>query len=145
MTRMSNAHDLAHYRWVTTLPTRWADNDMFGHVNNAAYYVLIDTALGQLLTQGCHFDPISSPYINVVLKNQCHYLSSLRYPDEVKIGVSVEKIGRSSVTYEVGLFRNSEQKACAVASVIEVWLDRATQESIEVPTAIRQWLDSLMH
>ena len=132
------------YQWFTTLPTRWADNDMFGHVNNAAYYVMIDTALGQLLRQGCGFNPLESDELNVVLKNECHYMSSLRYPDDVRIGIAVEKIGRSSVSYQLGLFRNDEQAPCALASVLEVWINKTTQQSVAVPTGVRTFLEHLI-
>ncbi len=133
----------ADYRWFTTMPTRWMDNDVFGHVNNVQYYSYVDTAVAEFLLQaGMYGDRTLNlaavPAVGLVVETQCRYFAPLSYPDELTCGLRVAKLGRSSIRYELGIFRNAEQQACAEAHFVHVYVDRQDQSrTVPVPEKLR--------
>ena len=88
--------------------TRWADNDMFGHLNNAVYYQLFDTAINAWINTSTGVDPISTPSLGIVAESGCRYFSELHFPESLVVGLAVTRLGRSSVTYRLGVFRSQE-------------------------------------
>src|ERR1700735_4544222 len=84
--------------------TRWADNDMFGHLNNAVYYQLFDTAINAWITIGTGLDPIPMPALGGAAESGCRYFSELQFPQDLQVGLAVTRLGRSSVTYRLGGF-----------------------------------------
>ena len=88
--------------WPVT--TRWADNDMFGHLNNAVYYQLFDSAINGWIRTQAGVDPVSAPWLGVVAESGCRYFAELAFPDPLVVGLAVARIGTSSVTYRLGLF-----------------------------------------
>ena len=104
----------AAYRRFHRVTTRWSDNDAYGHVNNTLHYAFIDTAVNRLLVDVGLLDVSRSPAIGLVVETGCRYLASISYPDDVHVGMRVGHLGRSSVRYEVALFRNNEDEAAAV-------------------------------
>jgi acyl-CoA thioester hydrolase len=129
-----------HFRAITT---RWMDNDVYRHVNNVIYYSFFDTAVNQYLLEAGVLDIEKSPIIGLVVETQCNYFSSLSFPDLVHAGLRVEKIGESSVTYEIALFRNDSETACAQGRFVHVYVDRATQRPARVPENVRAALAPL--
>jgi acyl-CoA thioester hydrolase len=79
--------------------TRWADNDMFGHLNNAVYYQLFDTAINGWIQAGVTLDPVAAPVQGIVAESGCRYFSELHFPERLVVGVAVTRLGNSSVTY----------------------------------------------
>ena len=133
--------------------TRWADNDMFGHLNNAVYYQLFDTAInGWIAANAPDVDPIAMPELGVVAESGCRFLGELGFPDRLLVGFAVTRLGRSSVTYRLGVFRAAEHDAAApggdavgaaglpVAALghwVHVYVDRGTRRPVPIPARVR--------
>jgi acyl-CoA thioester hydrolase len=132
------------YPYLREIPTRWMDNDVYGHVNNVTYYSYFDTVVnGYLIAQGA-LDIAKSDTIGLVVETQCHYFAPLAFPDLVTAGLRVAHRGRSSVRYEIGIFRNDEPDACADGHFVHVFVDRATQRPTPIPPPIRIALERLL-
>jgi acyl-CoA thioester hydrolase len=138
MTRRNN------YRSFLAIPTRWMDNDVYGHVNNVVYYSYFDTAVNEHLVRVGGLDIDKSPAIGMVVETRCRFHKALSFPDVVDAGLRVEILGNSSVTYEIGLFRHGDEEAAATGHFVHVWVDRATRRPTPVPTRIRTALSSLV-
>ena len=91
--------------------TRWADNDMFGHLNNAVYYQLFDTAINGWIQTNVTLDPVTASAQGIVAESGCRYFSELHFPERLVVGVAVTRLGNSSVTYRLGVFRGLEGPA----------------------------------
>ncbi len=91
--------------------TRWADNDMFGHLNNAVYYQLFDTAINGWIQTNVTLDPVTASAQGIVAESGCRYFSELHFPERLAVGVAVTRLGNSSVTYRLGVFRGAEESA----------------------------------
>jgi acyl-CoA thioester hydrolase len=123
--------------------TRWVDNDAFGHLNNVVYYSFFDTAVNRLLIEAGALDVKASPVVGLVVETRCVYFASLAYPDPIEVGVAMEKIGASSATYRLGVFREDAPQASAQGWFTHVYVDRATQRPVPIPTAARAVMNSL--
>jgi acyl-CoA thioester hydrolase len=132
------------YRHFQAIPTRWADNDVYGHVNNVVYYSYFDTVVNQYLIEQGALDPIRSNIIGLVVETQCEYFAPLSFPDVVHAGLRVAKVGNSSVRYEIGLFRNEENTASAQGYFVHVYVERASRRSTAVPAEMRAALKNLL-
>jgi len=123
----------ADYRHFLSIPTRWGDNDAYAHINNTVYYSFFDTVVSRFLLESGAIDLKTSPVIGVVVETGCRYLAPISFPDLVTAGLRVARIGRTSIRYEIGIFRNDEDTASAEGHFIHVYVDRATQT---VPTPL---------
>ncbi len=132
------------YHHFQAIPTRWADNDIYGHVNNVVYYSYFDTVVNQYLIEQGALDLVKSTVIGLVVETQCEYFAPLSFPDVVNAGLRVAKIGNSSVRYEIGLFRNDENTASAQGYFVHVYVDRATRRSTSVPADMRAALEKIL-
>lgn len=133
----------AAYVHFTQLDTRWMDNDAYGHVNNVVYYSFFDTAVNRWLIERGVLDIATSAAIGLVVETQCRYYAPITFPDRVSAGIRVAKLGRSSVRYEIGLFRNDEQEAAAEGHFVHVYVDRETRQSVPIPDGVRRELEGL--
>jgi len=131
------------YRHFQSIPTRWMDNDVYGHVNNVVYYSYFDTVVNQYLIEQHALSIENSKVIGLVVETQCQYFASITFPDVVHAGLRVAKLGNSSVRYEIGLFRNEEQTASAQGYFIHVYVDRATRRAISLPADMRAALERI--
>ena len=131
------------YRHFQAIPTRWMDNDVYGHVNNVVYYSYFDTVVNQYLIEQGVLDIEKSTVIGLVVETQCRYFESLAFPDVVHAGLRVAKLGNSSVRYEIGLFRNGETKAAAQGHFVHVYVDRASRRSTALPADMRAALEKI--
>jgi acyl-CoA thioester hydrolase len=134
----------ASYRSFLAIPTRWADNDTYGHVNNVSYYSYFDTVVNEHLMRTGGLDIHSGPEIGLVVETSCRFHKPLSFPDIVDAGMRVAKLGRSSVTYEIGLFRQGDEEPAATGRFVHVWVDRAHRRPVPVPAAIRSALAPLL-
>jgi len=132
------------YRHFLTLPTRWQDNDAYGHINNAAYYGFIDTAVNRYLIDGGFLDWEKGEVIGLVAENGCRYAKPMAFPDPVTVGLCVTRIGNSSVHYEAGLFSGDDEDASAEGYYVHVYVDRATTRPAPLPDALRSLLEPLV-
>ena len=126
------------------ITTRWMDNDAYRHVNNVVYYSFFDTAVNQMLIEAGVLDIASSPAIGLVVETGCRYFAPVAFPDTIDAGVRVTKLGRSSVRYEVGLFRNDDTTAAAAGHFVHVYVDRDSNRPTPIPTATREFLRGLV-
>ena len=134
----------AHYRAFSTLTTRWIDNDIYGHMNNAVHYQLFDTAVnGHLLEQGV-LDLKLGKTVFLVVETGCQYFKELAFPDIITAGIKVSKLGTSSVTYAVGLFSGKENFAAAQGHFVHVNVNRRTRRPSEISSETIKYLTSLM-
>ncbi len=131
------------YRHFQVIPTRWMDNDVYGHVNNVVYYSYFDTVVNQYLIEAGVLDIEASGTIGLVVETQCNYFEPITFPDTVNAGLRVARLGASSVRYEIGLFRNGSDRAAAQGHFIHVYVDRATRRAAEVPAEMRAALERL--
>jgi acyl-CoA thioester hydrolase len=125
------------YRSFLVIPTRWMDNDAYGHVNNVAYYSYFDTAVNEHLIRAGGLDIERSTTIGVVVETACRFHKPLSFPDIVEAGLRVAKLGKSSVRYEIGLFRQGEDEPAASGHFVHVWVDRGTRRPTAVPEEVR--------
>jgi acyl-CoA thioester hydrolase len=132
------------YSHFTLLDTRWMDNDVYGHVNNVQYYSFFDTAVNRHLIEAGVLDPRTSAVIGLVVETRCSYLAQIAFPDRLQVGMKVLALGRSSVRYELGLFRNDEAQTAAIGDFVHVYVDRATQRPVPIPDAVRDLLAPLL-
>jgi len=132
------------YRHFLAIPTRWMDNDSYGHVNNVTYYSYFDTVVNEHLIRVGGLDIAAGEAIGLVAETTCRFHKSLTFPEIVDAGLRIAKLGTSSVTYEIGLFRHGEDEPAATGRFVHVWVDRATQRPVPVPPAIRAALTSLV-
>ena len=134
----------AAYRHFLTISTRWMDNDAYGHVNNVTYYSYFDTVVNEHLISAGGLDIVSDPVVGYVVETQCSYRKPLAFPEAIEAGMRVVKLGTSSVTYEIGIFRQGDDDASATGRFVHVWVDRATQRSAPIPPKIRAALEPLV-
>lgn len=116
--------------------TRWTDNDMFGHLNNAIYYQLFDTAINAWIGTRAAVDAVTAPWLGVVAESSCRYFAELKFPSDLVVGLAVTRLGTSSVTYRTGLWADGGPVA-AVGSWVHVYVDRQTRRPVPIPEDIR--------
>jgi acyl-CoA thioester hydrolase len=112
----------ADYRVWRTATTRWADDDVYGHLNNATYFELIDTAVNAHLLEATGVDIRRLDEVGVVAEVSCRYFAEVGFPDPVELGLAVERVGRSSVVYRVGLFQGPGEHARAEGRFVHVYV-----------------------
>ncbi len=132
------------FRHFMAIPTRWMDNDVYGHVNNVIYYSYFDTAVNHHLIEAGGLDMHRDPAFGVVAETGCRFLAELKFPDVIDAGLRVTRLGRSSVTYEIGLFRQGFEAPAALGSFVHVWVDRESRRPVPVPEKIRRALERLV-
>ncbi|MSO47664.1 MAG: acyl-CoA thioesterase [Thermoleophilia bacterium] len=113
------------------------DNDVYGHVNNVVYYSWFDTTVNAFLIEQGVLDPASGDAVGVVVETLCRYHDSVAFPEPVEAGLRVERIGTSSVRYEIGIFRVGAELASADGHFVHVYVDRETRRPVAVPEAVR--------
>jgi acyl-CoA thioester hydrolase len=144
MTARIGPLDRSHFKHFETLGTRWADNDVYGHVNNVVHYSFFDTAVNRLLIQAGVLDIHGGAVIGLVVHTQCHYFASLAFPQTVHAGIAVAKLGTSSVRYTLALFADDEAMCAARGEFTHVYVDRANRRPVPLPEALRQLLQPLV-
>jgi len=125
------------YAIVRSIPTRWMDNDHYGHVNNVTYYSYFDTAVNGWLIEATGTDIRELPSIGIVAETSCRFLKELSFPETIRAGLRLERLGRSSIVYQVGLFREDDEQPAAVGRFVHVYVDAGTRAVVPVPEVIR--------
>ena len=132
------------YTFFLSIQTRWADNDLYGHVNNVTYYSYFDTAANALLIQHAGFDLRNTPIIGLVVDSACSFLQELSYPEIIEVGVGIEKIGNSSLRYDLAIFKQGQHEAAAQGHFVHVFVDRQTRKSTSIPEDMRDALTQFL-
>ncbi|NYI43369.1 acyl-CoA thioester hydrolase [Nocardioides aromaticivorans] len=127
------------YKAWRTATTRWSDDDVYGHLNNARYFDLIDTAVNVHLHEETGTDIRVLPAIGVVAEVSCRYFAEMGYPRPIEMGLAVERLGTSSVVYRVGLFQGDGDEACAEGRFVHVYVDNTdpARPVTPIPDVIR--------
>lgn len=125
------------------MATRWADNDAYGHINNAIHYSWFDSAVNAWLIEAGLLDIATGDPIGLVVETGCRYAGSLTYPEPVEIGFGVERLGNSSVTYRLGVFAKGDDEPAAEGHFVHVYVDRETRRPVELPLAWRAQLEAI--
>jgi acyl-CoA thioester hydrolase len=133
----------AYVHWLA-IPTRWMDNDAYGHVNNVVYYSYFDTVVNQYLVAEGLLDIEKSPSFGVVVETMCRFRGPIAFPEVVDAGLRVASIGNTSVRYEIGIFRRGEDKAAAFGHFVHVYVDRETRRPRPLGEELRRSLTRLL-
>ncbi|MCW2642436.1 MAG: 4-hydroxybenzoyl-CoA thioesterase [Dactylosporangium sp.] len=133
----------ADFPVLRDLPTRWSDDDVYGHVNNVVHYLMFDTAVNGWLIEAAGTDIRRLPAIGVVVETSCRYFSEMRFPEVVTAGIGLERLGTSSVVYRLALFGQRSEQPAAVGRFVHVYVDAESRRPVAVPDEIRKALRAL--
>lgn len=134
----------AAYPHFQTITTRWKDNDVYGHVNNVEYYSFFDTVINSYLIRAGGLDIHTGETIGLCVESHCRFDGPLAFPNSVNAGLRVARIGRSSVKYEIGLFRDGEEKPAAEGWFVHVFVNRGDRRPQAVPETLRAALTKIL-
>jgi acyl-CoA thioester hydrolase len=140
---MNNMSDRNGYKHFLPLQTRWADNDIYGHVNNVAYYGYFDTIVNEYLIGAGVLDIHGGEIIGLVVETGCRYFSALEFPQKLEGALRVAKLGNSSVRYELAIFKAGDDAPAAEGHFVHVYVDRVTRRPVILPETLRKTLARL--
>ena len=132
------------YPHFLPIPTRWMDNDVYGHVNNIVYYAWFDTVINEYLIREGGLDIRDGAVVGYCVESNCRYHRPVAFPETIDAGLRVAHLGNSSVRYEIGLFRQGEDKPAAQGHFVHVFVDRAKDKPAAIPDSIRACLEKLI-
>ena len=135
------ASAFAHFTGITT---RWIDNDAYGHINNVVYYEYFDTVVNAYLIAQGVLDIAKGATIGLVVETHCNYFKPIAFPDNLRVGLKVARLGDRSVRYDIGIFRNDEDTASAQGHLVHVYVDRASGRPVPLPDALKKALTPLV-
>ena len=133
----------ASYRFFYSLTTRWADNDVYGHINNVIYYSYFDSVANRYLIEEGGLNIGTGEVVGYVVSSGCEYHSPITYPEEIEAGLRVDKLGNSSVKYGIAIFRKGESSAVAHGHFVHVFVDKHEQKAVPIPDDLRLALDKI--
>jgi len=133
----------ADYVHRLEIPTRWKDNDVYGHVNNVEYLSYFDTVINQYLIVEGGLDIHGGEVIGVCAESHCAYHAAISFPSTIEAGLRAGRLGRTSVRYEIGLFRPEDDGPAATGWFVHVFVDREERRPAEIPPALRAALARL--
>ncbi len=139
-----NSDQRSSYNYFADITTRWMDNDIYGHVNNVVYYSYFDSVANKFLIEEGGLDIHSAEIIGFVVASSCQYKSPIAYPDKIEAGLTVNKLGNSSVEYAIAIFKQGAENASVVGTFTHVFVNRATDKSVPIPPTIRAALETLL-
>jgi len=134
----------ADYPYFLSYRTRWSDNDQYSHINNAVYFHFFDSIINTYLINECGLDPPTSPLIGLVISSFCEFFAPLSFPQLLDLGLRVNKLGSSSVMYEVGVFAEGQDMPAAVGGYTHVFVQRVERKSAPMSKRTREGLTKLL-
>ena len=137
-------HRRGDYRHFQPITTRWHDNDIYGHVNNVVYYSYFDSAVNTYLIESGGLDIHAGEVVGFVVSSSCDYFASITFPERIEVGLRVGKLGNSSVQYELAIFKQGEEQACAAGRFVHVFVDRESNRPVGIPESLRAALARLL-
>jgi acyl-CoA thioester hydrolase len=141
---MSASEARGRYKHYLAIPTRWMDNDVYGHVNNVVYYSYFDTVINEYLIRVGELDIHQGPIIGLCVESFCQFKKPLEFPQVIEAGLRVGKLGRTSVRYEIGLFVKGEAEPAAEGHFVHVFVGRDGRTATPIPEPIRSALAMLV-
>lgn len=160
-TSQLKARTRAHYKYFLSYRTRWSvpsilnrrilqtgsfirsDNDQYSHINNAIYFHLFDSVINAYLIAHCDLSPETSDTIGLVISSHCQFFFPLSFPDVLELGLRVNHVGKSSVTYEVGVFREGGMEPAAVGGYTHVFVDAMSRKTSQMKDRTKEGLQRL--
>lgn len=134
----------SNFAYLHPVTTRWHDNDVYGHINNVVYYAFFDSAVNTWLIEQGGLDIHNGEQVAFVVSSGCDYFAPIAFPDAIEVGVRVAKLGNSSVHYELGVFREGHESACAVGRFVHVFVERRSNKACAIPEGPRAALTRLL-
>lgn len=125
------------YRVRRPFATRWRDNDQYGHLNNVVYYEAMDTAVNAWMIAEAGLDPAGTE-IAIVVASSCEYRAAASFPEPLEVGIGVERLGTTSVTWSLGILRPGQDEPIATGRFVHVFVDAASRRPVPVPAAVRE-------
>jgi len=132
-----------NFVYFETIPLRWIDNDLYGHLNNARYYSLFETTIMHYFMLQ-RLDPNAGECRCFTAENGCRYFAPVKFPDIVECGLRVAHIGNSSVRYELGLFVQGQEPVAATGHAVEIFVDAQSERPTRIPDDFRAGLQRLV-
>ena len=133
----------ADFPHLLEIPTRWMDNDVYGHVNNVVYYSYFDTVINEYLINVGGLDIAADPVIGITPETHCDFHDSLTFPEVIEAGLRVAHLGGRSVRYEIALFRKGKETPAATGWFVHVFVERESMRPTSMPEKIRAALSKL--
>jgi len=137
-------HRRRDFGYFLAIPTRWMDNDVYGHVNNVVYYSYFDTVVNRYLIDHGALDIAAGSVVGLVVETQCSYFSPIAFPDTVYAGLRVARLGNTSVRYDIALFRNDDEMASAQGHFVHAYVERAGNRPVPLSDALKRALRPLV-
>ena len=131
------------YRVFYPINTRWSDNDIYGHVNNVMYYSYFDTAANRYLIEEGGLDINDGTIVGFVVNSGCEYHAPISYPEPIEAGLRIDRLGNSSVQYGIAIFKEGVEQAVAHGHFVHVFVDRAANKSVPIPSKLREALQRI--
>ncbi len=144
MSREGRNERRENYRDFIQIPTRWMDNDVYGHINNVVYYSYFDTAVNGFLMREAGLDYRSSEAVGVVAETGCSFHGEIAFPDTLDVGIRVSRLGTSSVTYEIGIFCQGRDEPAATGHFVHVYVRHGEMTPVPIPDKARAALEKLV-
>ncbi len=132
------------YLYWESVPTRWNDNDCYGHMNNVIHYEMMDTVVNTWLIREAGFDPRRGDAIGMCVASRCEYKAEAHFPEVIKVGLRIGKLGTSSVRYEIGLHRSDGETLIAHGDFTHVFVDRETRRPVPIAGQMRAAMEKLV-
>ncbi len=133
----------ADFPVLSPLPTRWGDNDQYGHANNVVYYAWFDTVVNRWLIDAAGVDVRKLDAIGVVAETSCQYISQVGFPDQLEIGLRIDRLGARSITYGLAVFKEGDDKPSATGRFVHVYVDADSRRPVPVPEPVRSAAESI--
>ena len=131
------------FKWFIDLQSRWMDNDAYGHINNVIYYAWFDTAVNRFLVDNELLDYQNDTVRGIVIESKCTYLKEYSYPDVAQAGLKLQRLGNTSVVYDIGLFHVGDEDAAALGYLVHVYVDTESRQPVRVPDSVRAGVAAL--
>ncbi|WP_109477895.1 thioesterase family protein [Paraburkholderia sp. C35] len=132
------------FRWFCEVNTQWKDVDIYGHVNNAVHYTWFDTAVNGWLVGRGLLDPVRGEAVGLVVHTSCEYFDEVVFPDLVTCGLCASRMGTTSVTYEISLFRNDANQSFAHGTFVHAYVDRVTRRPVPLSGDFRNAVEQIL-
>lgn len=131
------------FKWFIDLQSRWMDNDAYGHINNVIYYAWFDTAVNRFLVDNELLDYQNDTVHGIVIESKCTYLKEFTYPDVAQAGLKLQRLGNTSVVYDIGLFHVGDEDAAALGYLVHVYVDTESRQPVRLPDPVRAGVAAL--
>ena len=131
------------YAIFYSLESRWADTDIYGHINNVAYYAYFDSVVNRFLIEHGDLNPASDSVVGYVVHSSADYFAPVSYPATLRLGLRVVRMGEKSLTWEVGVFAPDADQTCVTGTFTHAFVNRETGTSASIPASIRAAVEQL--